>query len=200
MAAAPRTLAGRLHSISGVVPVGVFLAFHLYSNAEARRGADAYNALARRIQGTPALLAIELLLVAAPLLFHGIYGLFRIADEAPTPAGTERLPPRARRRPAGDGRRPLRLRVHPPLDGAPRPDPRSREPRSLPPHGGGSREPVDAHRIRRRDSRRDLSSLGRALDLRGRVGNRGDSAGPAASPGLSRRGFSACSRRSALLP
>ncbi len=88
MAAAPRTLAGRLHSISGVVPVGVFLAFHLYSNAEARRGADAYNALARRIQGTPALLAIELLLVAAPLLFHGIYGLFRIADEAPTPAGT----------------------------------------------------------------------------------------------------------------
>jgi succinate dehydrogenase cytochrome b subunit len=88
MAAAPRTLAGRLHSISGVVPVGVFLAFHLYSNAEARRGADAYNALARRIQGTPALLAIELLLVAAPLLFHGVYGLFRIADETPTPAGT----------------------------------------------------------------------------------------------------------------
>lgn len=85
MAEAPRTLAGRLHSISGVVPIGVFLAFHLYSNAEARRGADAYNALARRIQGTPALLAVELLLVVAPLLFHGIYGLFRIAEEPPAP-------------------------------------------------------------------------------------------------------------------
>jgi len=82
-----RTLARRLHSISGVVPVGVFLAFHLYSNAEARRGADAYNALARKIQQTPALLAVEVLLVAAPLLFHGIYGLFRIADEPPAPAG-----------------------------------------------------------------------------------------------------------------
>jgi succinate dehydrogenase / fumarate reductase cytochrome b subunit len=86
VAAAPRTLAGRLHSISGIVPVGVFLALHLYSNAEARRGAEAYNALARRIQATPALLAVELLLVAAPLLYHGIYGLFRIADETPAPA------------------------------------------------------------------------------------------------------------------
>jgi len=87
MAEVPRTLAGRLHSISGVVPVGVFLAFHLYSNAEARRGADAYNALARRIHRTPALLAVEILLVAAPLLFHGIYGLFRIAEERPAAAG-----------------------------------------------------------------------------------------------------------------
>ena len=87
MAEAPRTLAGRLHSISGVVPVGVFLAFHLYSNAEARRGADAYNALTRKIQSTPGLLAVELLVVAAPLLFHGIYGLFRIAEERPAAPG-----------------------------------------------------------------------------------------------------------------
>ncbi len=90
MAEAPRTLAGRLHSISGVVPVGVFLAFHLYSNAEAGRGADAYNAMARRIQGTPALLAVEVLLIALPLLFHGLYGLFRIADEAPAGTGVPR--------------------------------------------------------------------------------------------------------------
>jgi succinate dehydrogenase / fumarate reductase cytochrome b subunit len=83
MAAAPRTLGRRLHSISGVVPVGAFLAFHLYANTEARRGADAYNAMARRFQEVPLLLAIEVLLIAAPLFFHGIYGLFLLANEAP---------------------------------------------------------------------------------------------------------------------
>ncbi len=83
MAEAPATLARRLHSVSGVVPVGAFLAFHLYTNAAARRGADAYNATARRLQEIPLLLAVEVLLVAAPLFFHGIYGLFLLANEAP---------------------------------------------------------------------------------------------------------------------
>lgn len=83
MAEAPRTLGRRLHSISGVVPVGAFLAFHLYTNTQARQGAEAYNAMARRFQEVPLLLAIELLLIGAPLFFHGLYGLFLIANEAP---------------------------------------------------------------------------------------------------------------------
>ena len=41
MAEAPRRLARRLHSLTGVVPVGVFLVFHLAANTEARKGADA---------------------------------------------------------------------------------------------------------------------------------------------------------------
>ena len=35
----------RLHSLSGIVPVGGFIAFHLYENYSATRGADAYNAM-----------------------------------------------------------------------------------------------------------------------------------------------------------
>ncbi len=83
MAEAPRTLARRLHSISGIVPVGVFLVLHLATNSAARDGADAYNAMARRMQGLPGLAAIEILLVAVPLFFHAIYGLFLIAEEPP---------------------------------------------------------------------------------------------------------------------
>ena len=83
MAQAPPGLGRRLHSISGVVPVGAFLAFHLYANLEARRGADAYNAMARRFHEIPLLVAIEILLIAAPLVYHGIYGLFLVANEPP---------------------------------------------------------------------------------------------------------------------
>ncbi len=94
MAEAPRTLARRLHSVSGIVPVGVFLALHLYTNTAARRGADAYNALARRLQEVPLLLAVEVFLIAAPLFFHGIYGLVLIAGEPPA-AGRPASPRRA---------------------------------------------------------------------------------------------------------
>ncbi len=83
MAEAPATLARRLHSISGVVPVGAFLVFHLTTNAAARRGADAYNAMARRLQEIPLLVAVEVLFIAIPLFFHGLYGLFLVANEAP---------------------------------------------------------------------------------------------------------------------
>ena len=66
----------RLHSLSGIVPVGGFLAFHLYENYSATRGPDAYNAMTRRLQEIPFALALEIAVIAAPLFFHGIYGLF----------------------------------------------------------------------------------------------------------------------------
>jgi len=73
----------RLHSLSGIVPVGGFLAFHLYENYTAIRGADAYNAMTRRLQELPFSLAMEIFLIALPLLFHGIYGLFITATARP---------------------------------------------------------------------------------------------------------------------
>jgi succinate dehydrogenase / fumarate reductase cytochrome b subunit len=83
MEVAPRSRLRRLHSISGVVPVGAFLAFHLYVNASASRGADAYNALARRLQGLPLAVLLEIFVIALPIFFHGIYGLFVTATEPP---------------------------------------------------------------------------------------------------------------------
>jgi len=66
----------RLHSLTGVVPVGVFVAFHLWENSTAARGADAYNEMARRLQDLPFAVAMEVLLILLPLLYHGVYGLF----------------------------------------------------------------------------------------------------------------------------
>jgi succinate dehydrogenase / fumarate reductase cytochrome b subunit len=83
MAGAPRRLARRLHSLSGIVPVGVFLVFHLTANSAAIQGADAYNAMAARMQRLPLLGAIEVLLIGLPIFFHGIYGLFLVAGEEP---------------------------------------------------------------------------------------------------------------------
>jgi len=82
----------RLHSLSGLFPVGAFLAFHLYVNAWALRGPDAYDAAARRLQQLPLAGVGEIVLVFLPLAFHGVVGLFLIATvsaaaEHATPSG-----------------------------------------------------------------------------------------------------------------
>ena len=66
----------RLHSLSGIVPIGGFLAFHLYENSAAARGADAYNQMTHRLQTLPGAVLLEILVIALPLLYHGVYGLF----------------------------------------------------------------------------------------------------------------------------
>ena len=86
-----RSWVRRLHSISGVVPLGAFLGFHLYVNSSASGGADAYNATVRRLQQLPLLGVAEILCIGMPLAFHGIAGLFLtaavpVAAEWPTRA------------------------------------------------------------------------------------------------------------------
>jgi succinate dehydrogenase / fumarate reductase, cytochrome b subunit len=78
-----RSAARRLHSITGLVPVGAFLVFHLWTNTASARGADAYDAAARRLQELPFSLAAEILLIGLPLVFHGVYGLYLSAATDP---------------------------------------------------------------------------------------------------------------------
>ena len=66
----------RLHSLSGIVPIGGFLAFHLYENYAARKGPDVYNRITHELQTLPFAVVLEVLVIAVPLFFHGIYGLF----------------------------------------------------------------------------------------------------------------------------
>jgi len=73
----------RLHSLTGIVPVGGFLAFHLYENYTATRGADAYNKMTRGLQELPFAVAMEVLIIIVPLFYHGIYGLFITATSQP---------------------------------------------------------------------------------------------------------------------
>lgn len=76
----------RLHSLSGIVPLGGYLAFHLYENYTATRGPAAYNDMVRKLQEVPFALALEIAVIALPLFFHGVYGLFITGTARPNVA------------------------------------------------------------------------------------------------------------------
>jgi succinate dehydrogenase / fumarate reductase cytochrome b subunit len=67
----------RLHSLLGLIPIGVFLIFHLWENSQARLGADHYNnKVAGWLHEMNYLTVIEVAVIALPILMHGGYGLF----------------------------------------------------------------------------------------------------------------------------
>jgi succinate dehydrogenase / fumarate reductase cytochrome b subunit len=65
----------RLHSLSGIIPVGVFLLNHLLANSTAFLGAKNFDHHIGIIHDLPWLLAIETVFIFIPLAFHAIYGL-----------------------------------------------------------------------------------------------------------------------------
>lgn len=66
----------RLHSLLGVVPVGLFLTNHLIINHFATQGASSYNKAAEFMSSLPFLLFLEIFLIFLPILFHAIYGIY----------------------------------------------------------------------------------------------------------------------------
>ncbi|MEH7236251.1 succinate dehydrogenase cytochrome b558 subunit [Bacillus sp. JJ1562] len=66
----------RLHSLLGVIPVGVFLIQHLVVNNFATRGEEAFNSAADFMGSLPFRLFLETFIIYLPLLFHAIYGLY----------------------------------------------------------------------------------------------------------------------------
>lgn len=67
----------RLHSLSGIVPVGAFLLEHiLYSNAIATQGPAAYAKQVRFLGSLPFVIALEAFGIWLPILFHALYGFW----------------------------------------------------------------------------------------------------------------------------
>jgi succinate dehydrogenase / fumarate reductase cytochrome b subunit len=66
----------RLHSLTGIIPVGLFLLEHLLSNAEATGGVAAYNAQVKFLTGLPFRLGLEIFGIFLPLAYHAIYGVY----------------------------------------------------------------------------------------------------------------------------
>ncbi|MFV9511113.1 succinate dehydrogenase cytochrome b558 subunit [Tepidibacillus sp. LV47] len=66
----------RLHSLLGVIPVGVFLLIHLTVNYMATRGPESFNNAAGFMESLPFLPVLEWVLIFLPLLYHAIYGLY----------------------------------------------------------------------------------------------------------------------------
>src|SRR3954464_2373105 len=67
----------RLHSLSGIIPVGAFLFEHiLISNATAINGASAYARQVRFLGSLPFVLGLELFGIWLPIAFHALYGFY----------------------------------------------------------------------------------------------------------------------------
>lgn len=66
----------RLHTLAGVIPVGLFLLEHLFTNAMATGGAASFNSAVDTIQHIPFLHFVEFVFIFLPLTYHGVFGLY----------------------------------------------------------------------------------------------------------------------------
>lgn len=66
----------KIHSLTGVVPVGGFMLFHLWTNAKATSGREQFNHAVDDIAHMPFVWALEWGLILLPLAFHAVYGIW----------------------------------------------------------------------------------------------------------------------------
>ena len=66
----------RLHSLSGIVPIGAFLIEHLVSIFEALKGPAAYAAQVTFLNSLPFVRVLEWVFIFIPLLYHAGYGMY----------------------------------------------------------------------------------------------------------------------------
>lgn len=64
----------RIHSLLGLLPIGIFLMFHLTLNLAARGGAAQYDRVISAMRNFPGIIVIEFLIIFIPIAFHAIYG------------------------------------------------------------------------------------------------------------------------------
>jgi len=70
----------KLFSLTGVVPVGAFVVFHLWENAKALQGREAYGKMVQDISTMPFVTFLEVAFILLPLLFHAVLGLKFVID------------------------------------------------------------------------------------------------------------------------
>lgn len=66
----------RLHSLTGIVPIGGYLLFHFYENGAILYGPAAFDKVASEARGIHYVELLEIFVIFLPLLYHALYGLF----------------------------------------------------------------------------------------------------------------------------
>lgn len=66
----------RLHSLLGVIPIGLFLIQHLVVNHFAVYGEESFNKAAAFMHDLPFRIVLETLIIFLPILFHAILGVY----------------------------------------------------------------------------------------------------------------------------
>lgn len=75
----------RLHSLTGLLPLTVFIFFHFFANAFSMGGPEAFDPVVDGLRGLPFVIVIEWAALFAPFLFHMFYGLWIIYTSRQNP-------------------------------------------------------------------------------------------------------------------
>jgi succinate dehydrogenase / fumarate reductase cytochrome b subunit len=73
----------KLHQLSGIVPLGLFLLEHFYTNSKALNGSAGFNNAVRDLQSIPYILFVEIGGIFIPLIYHAVYGLVITIEARP---------------------------------------------------------------------------------------------------------------------
>ena len=66
----------RFHSLIALIPLGLFLCFHFLLNSSVFISNEAYLQVINFMKNAPFIIVLELVLIAIPIIFHGIYGIY----------------------------------------------------------------------------------------------------------------------------
>ncbi len=73
----------KLHQLSGIVPLGLFVLEHFYTNSKALSGPAAFNDAVKDLQSIPYILFVEIGGIFIPLIYHAVYGLVVTIEARP---------------------------------------------------------------------------------------------------------------------
>ncbi|MFZ4506854.1 MAG: hypothetical protein ACOYON_04065 [Fimbriimonas sp.] len=75
----------KVHSITGIIPVGFYMLQHLTLNTFTLAGPERFNGVIHFFETLPShiLLALEVVAIWTPLVFHAVYGLFIVGRSQP---------------------------------------------------------------------------------------------------------------------
>ena len=78
----------RIHSLTGLVPVGLFLVYHLYLQLYLHSGAEVYNEVINGFYDSPLAIWSLVIVVYIPLFFHAFFGIRLIFESKVQPSYT----------------------------------------------------------------------------------------------------------------
>ena len=78
----------RIHSLTGIVPVGLFLVYHLYLQLYLHYGAEIYNNEVNSFYDSPLATWALVIVVYIPLLFHSLLGVLLVFENKVQPSYT----------------------------------------------------------------------------------------------------------------
>jgi succinate dehydrogenase cytochrome b subunit len=73
----------KLHQLSGIFPLGIFLLEHFYTNSKALTGPSDFNAAVDDLQSIPYIIFVETLGIFIPLIYHAVYGMVITVEARP---------------------------------------------------------------------------------------------------------------------